>query len=936
MIEQHNMWTETHQTVKLGVPCGRVFHMLLRMGQFLPRPIGDTNSQKYASSLDDRLETAEWIEAFDQVLKSAGTSRGEELLRELNLHGLRRGVNIARTLNTPYVNTVQVREQPRYPGDLGIEGRIGEIIRWNAMAMVVRANLETSELGGHLASYASAADLFEVGFHHFFRGPGTSRETQSATGGDLVFFQPHSSPGIYARAFLEGRLTEDQLRHYRREVGGRGLPSYPHPWLMRDFWQFPTGSMGLGVVTAIYQARFMRYLQARNISKTTSRKVWVFVGDGEMDEPESIAGLTLAARENLDNIIFVVNCNLQRLDGPVRGNGSIIQELESLFAGAGWSVLKVLWGSEWDALFALDESNSLERMLRSRVDGEMQSLGAGDAVFNREHFFNHDPGVRGIAEHFSDEQINKLRRGGHDPIKIYAAFDRASKTVGRPTVILALTKKGFGLGHTAESRMAAHQHKKLSASELLWLRDQWSIPLSDEQAKGAAFYRPAGHSPELDYLRARRLSLGGYFPSRNASVEKICLPRALEFAEFAFVQDSREMSTTVAFVRMLTKLLKATPFGERIVPIVADEARTFGLQSLFRQVGIYSHCGQKYVPEDHSDFLHYLESSRGQILEEGISEVGALSSWIAAATSYAHHGVPMLPFYIFYSMFGFQRVGDLIWAAADSRSRGFLLGATAGRTTLAGEGLQHQDGTSHLIASTIPNCRAYDPCFAYELAAILEEGLAAMLERQEDAFYYVTVMNEAYSHPAMPAGAQEGIVCGMYRIRNCALEARAKVQLLGSGTILREALAAAELLEQEWGIAADVWSVTSYSQLRWDALAIDRQKRLDPNYAGPSSWLERCLGMSTAPLIAATDYVGAVPDLIRPWIKNTYITLGTDGFGRSDTRQALRQFFEVDRKSITLAAIRALVHEGTGDPSLAKKCLAQYGISSASPAPWLL
>jgi pyruvate dehydrogenase E1 component len=584
----------------------------------------------------------------------------------------------------------------------------------------------------------------------------------------------------------------------------------------------------------------------------------------------------------------------------------------------------------------LDESNSLERMLRARVDGEMQSLGAGDAVFNREHFFNHDPAVREIARHLSDEQINKLRRGGHDPIKIYAAFDRASKAVGTPTVILALTKKGFGLGHAAESRMAAHQHKKLSASELLWLRDRWSIPLTDEQAKGAAFYRPTEHSAELDYLCARRSSLGGYLPSRNPSIEKVRVPRARQFADFAFVQDSRDMSSTVAFVRMLTKLLKATPFGERIVPIVADEARTFGLQSLFRQVGIYSHCGQKYVPEDHSDFLHYLESAKGQILEEGISEVGALSSWIAAATSYAHHGTPMLPFYIFYSIFGFQRVGDLIWAAADSRCRGFLLGATAGRTTLAGEGLQHQDGTSHLIASTIPNCRAFDPCFAYELAAILEEGMAAMLERQEDAFYYVTVMNETHSHLAMPIGAEEGIVRGMYRIRNTALEARARVQLLGSGTILREALAAAELLEQEWGIAADVWSVTSYSQLRWEALAIDRQKRLDSNYAGPSSWLENCLLMSTAPLIAATDYVRAVPDLIRPWIKNRYITLGTDGFGRSDTRQALRRFFEIDRESIMLAAVRALADEPTGDPSLTERCLARYGLSRSSPAPWLL
>jgi len=704
---------------------------------------------------------------------------------------------------------------------------------------------------------------------------------------------------------------------------------------MPHFWQFPTGSMGLGVITAIYQARFMRYLQARGIADTASRKVWAFVGDGEMDEPESIAGLTLAARENLDNLIFVVNCNLQRLDGPVRGNGSIIQELEGLFAGAGWNVIKVLWGSEWDPLFASDKDNCLERMLRERVDGEMQSLGAKDAAFNREHFFNLDPATKEIAGHLSDQQINQLRRGGHDPVKIHAAFDRASRTAAAPSVVLALTKKGFGLGPAAESRMAAHQHKKLSASELLWLRDRLSIPLTDERAQEAAFYRPSADSLELDYLQARRSNLGGFLPSRSTTCQTVSVPRAREFADFAFVQDSREMSSTVAFARMLTKLLKTTAFGERIVPIVADEARTFGLQSLFRQVGIYSHCGQKYVPEDQSDFLHYFESARGQILEEGISEAGALASWIAAATSYAHHGSPMLPFYIFYSIFGFQRVGDLIWAAADSRSRGFLLGATAGRTTLAGEGLQHQDGSSHLIASTIPNCRAYDPCFAYEVAVIMEDGMSAMFERQEDAFYYLTLMNEGYVHPIMPAGAEEGILRGMYQIRKTAMEAPGRVQLLGSGTILLEALAAAELLEQEWGIAADVWSVTSYSQLRWEALEIDRQKRLDPSHDGRAPWVEGCLTSSSVPVIASTDYVRAVPDLIRPWVRNGYVTLGTDGFGRSDTRKALRKFFEIDRQHIALAAIKALADEGTVDSSLTETCLVRYQLSGSSPAPWL-
>ncbi len=883
----------------------------------------------------DRAETAEWTEALDQVLESRGIERAEELLRELNLLALRRGIKVARTLNTAYVNSISECEQPPYPGDLAMERRISGVLRWNAMAMVVRANLETSELGGHLASYASVADLFEVGFHHFFRAGGEALNTDTPAAGDLVFFQPHSAPGVYARAFLEGRVTESQLSHYRREVGGQGLPSYPHPWLMPNFWQFPTGSMGLGVITAVYQARFMRYLQARGLANTASRKVWAFVGDGEMDEPESVAGLTLAARENLDNLIFIVNCNLQRLDGPVRGNSSIIQELEALFLGAGWNVLKVLWGSEWDPLFAIDENNSLERLLRQKVDGEMQSLGARDAVFNREHFFQDDPAVRELTGHLSDEQINGLRRGGHDPVKIYSAFDRASKAAGAPTVILALTKKGFGLGPAAESRMSAHQHKKLSSSELLWLRDHLSIPLTDEQATRAMFYRPAEGSPELRYLHARRSSLGGYLPARNTRAAQLQAPPVREFADFTFMADAREMSSTVAFARMLAKLLKTKPLGERIVPIVADEARTFGLQSLFRQVGIYSHCGQKYIPEDQSDLLHYLESASGQILEEGISEAGALSSWIAAATAYAHHGAPMLPFYIFYSIFGFQRVGDLIWAAADSRSRGFLLGATAGRTTLAGEGLQHQDGTSHLIASTIPNCRAYDPCFAYEVATILEHGMIAMLEKQEDAFYYMTLMNEAHAHPPMAAGAEEGILRGMHRVRSSGLRAKARVQLLGSGTILLEALGAADLLEQEWGVPADVWSVTSYSQLRWDALAIDRRKRLSTNYTGPASWVVNCLGADAAPVIAATDYVRAVPDLIRPWIHGRYVTLGTDGFGRSDTRKALRQFFEIDRKSIVIAAVEALVEDGLAERPMLENCLLRYGVCASSPPPWL-
>ena len=886
-------------------------------------------------------ETHEWLESLDSVLKTGGPQRCNELLRRLLAHAQTRGVRVAAIpgapfgkTNTPYCNTIIRSDEPAYPGNLEIEQRITAIVRWNALVMVLRANKESSELGGHLASYASAADLFEVGFNHYFRG---EREPLSSDRqGDLVFFQPHSAPGVYARAFLEGRLTEGHLANFRREVGGKGLPSYPHPWLMPEFWQFPTGSMGLGAITAIYQARFMRYMQNRGLMLPSSRRVWAFLGDGEMDEPESIGGLSLAARENLDNLTFVINCNLQRLDGPVRGNGSIVQELERVFAGAGWNVIKLLWGSDWDDLFARDRENLILQRLHETVDGELQSYGANDGKFMRERFFNKYAALAELVSTLSDEQLDVLSWGGHDPVKINAAFDAAVRYAGQPTVILAQTKKGYGLGRSAEGRMAAHQQKKLDYEALRSFRDRFSLPLSDDDVAHAAFYLPSPQSAEMLYLRDRREKLGGFVPRRATEAQSVEVPHRTSFAGFALERADREMSTTVAFVRMLTGLLKNSVIGKRLVPIIADEARTFGMQSLFRQAGIYSHCGQLYEPEDQNDFLFYKESREGQILEEGISEAGALSSWIAAGTSYSNHGISMLPVYIFYSIFGFQRVGDLIWAAADSRTRGFLIGATSGRTTLSGEGLQHQDGTSHLVASTVPNCRAYDPCFAHEIAVILEHGLRAILERQEDAFYYITVMNENYVHPAAPEGSEEGIIRGMYLVRpeGIAERASARVQLLASGAILREALAAAELLEDDWNIGSNVWSVTSFTELRRDGIEAERWNRLHNNENPRPSWVERCLGSSGGPVVAASDYVRAVPDLIRTWIPGRYVTLGTDGFGRSDTRAALRRFFEVDRLAIAFAAITALADGGTLSKSCISEFMSRYPYSPAECTPW--
>ena len=892
------------------------------------------NIHPYGTPDTDQSETEEWLEALDSVLQFRGHGRSGQLLSKLLMHARSRGVDVSGLLNTPYCNTISRTDQPLYPGNLELERRITAIVRWNALVMVVRANKNDSEVGGHLASYASAADLFEVGFNHFFHG---NRDAVSKPQADLVFFQPHSAPGVYGRAFLEGRLTEENLANFRREVGGKGLSSYPHPWLMPNFWQFPTGSMGIGAITAVYQARFMRYMENRGLLPSSARKVWAFLGDGEMDEPESTGGLGLAGRENLDNLIFVINCNLQRLDGPVRGNGSIVQELERLFAGAGWNVIKVLWGSEWDDLFARDTQNLIVRQLHETVDGDLQSYGANDGKFNREQFFNKNPELAELASHLSDAQIDSLSRGGHDPVKIYAAFDAAIRHRGQPTVILAHTKKGFGLGRSAESRMSAHQQKKLDYLALRSFRDRFSLPLSDHEVEHAEFYCPSPGSPEMRYLHERREQLGGFIPARRTTAESLRVPERTSFAGFAFEQEDREMSTTIAFVRMLTGLLKGSAIGRHLVPIIADEARTFGMQSLFRQAGIYSHCGQLYEPEDKSDFLYYKESRDGQILEEGISEAGALSSWIAAGTSYSHHGIPMLPVYIFYSIFGFQRVGDLIWAAADSRARGILVGATAGRTTLSGEGLQHQDGTSHLVASTVPNCRAYDPCFAYEIAIIVEHGLRAMIERQDDVFYYLTTMNENYVHPSMPAGVEEGIVQGMYQVRSAGLtqaSPSARVQLLGSGTILREVLSAADLLEKDWGIAADVWSVTSFTELRRTGLEVERRNRLHVNEPPQLSWVERCLSSKGGPVIAATDYVRAVPDLIRTWVPGRYVTLGTDGFGRSDTRGALRSFFEVDTRSIAFAAITALTDEGIVSRSTLYEFMNRYEYTPAASSPW--
>ena len=872
---------------------------------------------QHLSTDPDPQETAEWLEAFEALVATQGPKRARQLLDSLSRSARTQRIGWQPELCTPYVNSIHVDEQPVFPGDLAIEERIAALMRWNALAMVVRANQAesggSSELGGHIASYASAADLFETGFNHFFKAREGLNDGQHR--GDLVFFQPHSAPGVYARAYLEGRLTEDDLRFYRQELtapehGAQGLCSYPHPYLMPDFWQFPTGSMGIGPISSIYHARFMRYLTHRRLLDCNTRKVWGVFGDGEMDEPESMSALTLAARENLDNLVWVVNCNLQRLDGPVRGNGRIIDELEKLFAGAGWNVIKLVWGSDWDGLFARDTTGALAKAFANTVDGQMQTFAAKDGRFNRDTFFGQNEELARLAQGMSDEQIDRLKRGGHDLVKIHAAYAAAAAHTGQPTVILAHTKKGYGMGSAGQGKMTTHSQKKFDETDLIGFRNRFNLPLTDEQATRIDFYKPDAASPEMQYLHAKRTALGGYLPKRDTTASIVNIPALPSYAAFALKADGKEMSTTMAFVRMLGGLLKDAGLGSKIVPIVADEARTFGMANLFKQVGIYSSVGQRYAPEDIGSVLSYREAMDGQILEEGISEAGALASWTAAATSYSVHGLAMLPFYIYYSMFGFQRVGDQIWAAADQRARGFLLGATSGRTTLSGEGLQHQDGTSHLVAATIPNCKAYDPAFACELAVIIDHGMREMMVKQRDVFYYVTMMNENYAQPDLVPGSETDIIRGCYKISSflhpysldktpkTPLKLAQKLTLMGSGAILTEVLKAAGQLEA-MEIEVTVFSVTSWSELARNGAA---------NSGEIAAFITQQLLQSEGPIIAATDYVRAVPESIRAYLPEgrSYTTLGTDGFGRSDTRAALRAFFNVDAASIVKAALHQL------------------------------
>ncbi len=878
----------------------------------------------------DPQETREWLDALEGVLHAEGPERAHYLLEQLIEKSRRSGAYIPFSPNTAYVNTIPSQLEERSPGNPDLEWRLRSIIRWNAMAMVVRANRKNAGLGGHIASFASSATLYDVGFNHFFRAASDEH------GGDLVYIQGHSAPGIYARAYLEGRLTEDDLDRFRQEAGSPGLPSYPHPWLMPDFWQFPTVSMGLGPIMAIYQARFMQYLHDRGLADAADRKVWAFMGDGEMDEPESLGAIGLAARENLDNLIFVVNCNLQRLDGPVRGNGKIIQELEGEFRGAGWNVIKVIWGSYWDPLLARDTQGLLQQRMEEAVDGEYQNYKVKGGAYTREYFFGKYPELKELVARMTDEDIWRLNRGGHDPHKMFAAYAAAMKHTGQPTVILAKTVKGYGMGESGEAQNISHQQKKISASALRKFRDRFNIPITDEQVDEVPFYKPDEDSPEMTYLRERRTRLGGYLPARRREADELQIPPLSAFQSVTSGSGEREISTTMAFVRLLSALVRDKNIGPRIVPIVPDEARTFGMEGLFRQLGIYASSGQLYEPQDADQLAYYREDIKGQILEEGITEAGAFSSWLAAATSYSNHGLSMIPFYIFYSMFGFQRIGDLMWAAGDSRARGFLLGGTAGRTTLNGEGLQHQDGHSHLLTSAIPNCISYDPCYGYELAVIVHHGMRRMYERHEDVYYYITVMNEDYPHPAMPDGVEDDIIRGMYRLHKGARTSQGKtlprVRLLGSGTILREVEAAASLLREDWNVSADVWSVTSFTELRRDGMAADRRQLLQGDTS--DCHVTHCLDGDDTPVIAATDYMRAVADQIRPWIKAPYRVLGTDGFGRSDTREQLRRYFEMDRHYIALAALRSLASDGKIQTDTVDKAISQYALDAGRDAPW--
>jgi pyruvate dehydrogenase E1 component len=877
----------------------------------------------------DPSEIQEWLESLDSVLQSSGPEVASYILERLRAHAKVVGIEIPFTAKTPYVNTIPHGLQPAFPGDQQLERRIKSLVRWNAIAMVVRANREEHNIGGHISTYASAATLYEVGFNHFFRARTPKFE------GDTIYFQGHAAPGIYSRAFLEGRLSAETLENFRRELKpGGGLSSYPHPWLMPDFWEFPTVSMGLSPLMAIYQARYNRYLEDRGLKPVTDAKVWAFLGDGETDEPESLGAITLAAREKLDNLIFVVNCNLQRLDGPVRGNGQIIQELESAFRGAGWNVIKVLWGTEWDSILDRDTEGLLVKRMGELVDGEYQKLVVSSGAYAREHFFGSDPRLLRLVEPLSDEELRRLRLGGHDPRKVYAAYKAATEHKGAPTVILARTIKGYGLGEAGEGKNVTHQQKKLNEEELREFRSRFDIPLSDEQCAEVPFYRPAETSEEIEYLRARREELGGYVPKRSVRAPALVADHDELFQEFLSGSEGREVSTTMAFVGILRKMLRDPEMGKLIVPIVPDEARTFGMESLFRTVGIYSSVGQRYEPVDVNTLLYYKEAKDGQILEEGITEAGSMASFIAAGTAYATHGINTIPFFIYYSMFGFQRIADFIWAAADMRVRGFLLGGTSGRTTLAGEGLQHQDGNSHVLALPVPNLRAYDPAFAYELAVIIQDGIRRMYKEGESVFYYITVMNEPYAMPEMPGDVREGILKGMYRYRAAShSDSKLRAQLFGSGAILNEALRAQEILTEKYGVAADVWSVTSYKALYSDGIETDRWNRLHPGEKARVPYVTECLAGAPGVLVAATDYLKTLPSMISQWVPRRMATLGTDGFGRSEGRASLREFFEVDSRFIVLATLNELFLDGKIEGAVVEKAIADLGINAEKPNP---
>ena len=876
----------------------------------------------------DPLETQEWLDALESVLDNEGEDRAHYLMTRLGELASRSGTPLPYAITTPYRNTIPVTHEARMPGDLFMERRIRSLVRWNALAMVMRTNQQDPDLGGHISTFASSATLYDIGFNYFFQAPTEEH------GGDLIFFQGHASPGIYARAFMEGRISEEQMENFRQEVDGKGLSSYPHPWLMPDFWQFPTVSMGLGPIQAIYQARFMKYLEHRGFIEPGKQKVWCFVGDGETDEPETLGAISLAGREKLDNLIFVINCNLQRLDGPVRGNGKIIQELEGSFRGADWNVIKVIWGRMWDPLFSKDDNGLLQQRMEEAVDGDYQNYKAKDGAFVREHFFGARPELKEMVKDLSDEEIWKLNRGGHDPYKVYAAYHEAVNHEGQPSVILAKTIKGYGTG-AGQGQNTAHNTKKVDIDSLKKFRDRFDIPVNDDELEKLPFFKPEEGSAEYKYLHARREALGGYMPQRRVESKRVPVPPLDTLKAILDGTGDREISTTMAFVRILSQLVKDKELGPRIVPIVPDEARTFGMEGMFRQLGIYSSVGQLYEPVDKDQVMFYREDKKGQILEEGINEAGAMSSWIAAGTAYSTHNQPMLPFYIFYSMFGFQRIGDLAWAAGDSRAKGFLIGGTAGRTTLNGEGLQHEDGHSHLLASTIPNCRSYDPTYGYELAVIIREGARRMMEEQENVYYYLTVMNEAYTQPAMPKGkgVEDGIMRGMYLLDSTGKPGDLHVQLMGSGTILREVREAAAILKSDFGVSADIWSVTSFNELRRDGLAVERDNRLHPTRKPKTSFVEQCLDKRQGPVIAATDYMKLYADQIRQWVPAPYKVLGTDGFGRSDSRSKLRHFFEVDRHWVAYTALSALVEQGKLKPKVLTDALKAFGLDADKPNP---